>query len=118
MPIAYIGLAYTLIWQGEVDEAERWLERAQRVHERDRETTTALVEQLTHGFVETLRGRNDAALAAFRAVERHSQSVVTEHTVSAHGRALVLNAWLTMGKTKRAEEGSADLEDAVRAIVS
>ena len=114
MPMAYIGLAYTLIWQGEVDEAERWLERAQRVHERDRETTTALVEQLTHGFVETLRGRNDAALAAFRAVERHSQSVVTAHTVSAHGRALVLNAWLTMGKTKEVEKGLGELDDAVR----
>lgn len=114
MPMAYVGLAYTLIWQGEVDEAERWLERAQRVHERDRETTTALVEELGRGFVETLRGRNDAALGAFRAVERHSQSVVTEHTVSARGRALVLNTWLTMGKTEDVERGLADLDEAVR----
>src|SRR5690242_4509149 len=56
MTMAYVGLAYTLVWQGEVDEAERWLERAQRVQERDRETTTALVEELTRGFVATLRG--------------------------------------------------------------
>jgi LuxR family maltose regulon positive regulatory protein len=114
MPMAYVGLAYTLIWAGEVDEAERWLERAQRVHERDREVTTALVEELARGFVETLRGRNDAAIAAFRAVERYSESVVTKHTVSARGRSLVLNAWLTAGKTKEVEKGLAELDETVR----
>jgi LuxR family maltose regulon positive regulatory protein len=114
MPMAYVGLAYTLIWQGEVDEAERWLEQAQRVQERDRETTTALVEELARGFVATLRGRNDAALAAFRAAERHSQSVVTGHTVSARGRALVLNTRLTMGETKEVERALADLDETVR----
>jgi LuxR family maltose regulon positive regulatory protein len=114
MPMAYVGLAYTLIWQGEVDEAERWLERAQRVQERDRETTTALVEELTRGFVAMLRGRTDAALAAFRAAERHSQSVVTPHTVSARGRALVLNTRLIMGETKEVERALADLDETVR----
>jgi LuxR family maltose regulon positive regulatory protein len=53
-------------------------------------------------------------MAAFRAAERHSQSVATEHTVSAHGRAVVLNAWLTMGKTKEVEKGLGELDDAVR----
>lgn len=114
MTMAYVGLAYTLIWTGEVDEAERWLERAQRVHERDREVTTALVEDLARGFVETLRGRNDAALAAFQAVERYSESVVTKHTVSARGRSLVLNAWLTAGKTKEVEKALAELDETVR----
>jgi LuxR family transcriptional regulator, maltose regulon positive regulatory protein len=114
MPMAYVGLAYTLIWAGEVDEAERWLERAQRVHERDREVTTALVEQLARGFVETLRGRNDVAIAAFRAVEQYSESVVTAHTVSARGRSLVLNAWLNAGKTNEVEKGLAELDDTVR----
>jgi LuxR family maltose regulon positive regulatory protein len=114
MTMAYVGLAYTLIWAGEVDEAERWLERAQRVRERDREVTTALVEDLARGFVETLRGRNDAAIAAFQAVERYSGSVVTEHTVSARGRSLVLNAWLTAGKTREVENGLAELDETVR----
>jgi LuxR family maltose regulon positive regulatory protein len=114
MTMAYVGLAYTLIWAGEVDEAERWLERAQRVHERDREVTTALVEELARGFVETLRGHNDAAIAAFRAVERYSESVVTKHTVSARGRSLVLNAWLSAGKTKEVEKGLAELDETVR----
>jgi LuxR family maltose regulon positive regulatory protein len=114
MTMTYVGLAYTLIWQGEVDEAERWLERAQRVHERDREPTTALVEELARGFVETLRGRNDAAIAALRAVERYSESVVTEHTVSARGRSLVLNARLTAGKTKEVEKSLAELDETIR----
>jgi LuxR family transcriptional regulator, maltose regulon positive regulatory protein len=114
MPMAYAGLAYTLIWAGEVDEAERWLERAQRVHERDREVTTALVEELARGFVATLKGRNDAAIAAFRAVERYSESVVTEHTVSARGRSLVLNSLLNAGKTEEVEKGLAELDEAVR----
>jgi LuxR family transcriptional regulator, maltose regulon positive regulatory protein len=114
MPMAYVGLAYALIWAGEVEEAERWLERAQRVHERDREVTTALVEELARGFVATLRGRNDAAIPAFRAVERYSESVVTEHTVSARGRSLVLNALLTAGKTEEVEKGLAELDAAIR----
>jgi LuxR family maltose regulon positive regulatory protein len=114
MTMAYVGLAYTLIWAGEVDEAERWLERAQRVRERDREVTTALVEDLARGFVETLRGRNDAAIAAFRSVERYSEAVITKHTVSARGRSLVLNAWLTAGKTKEVEKGLAELDETVR----
>lgn len=114
MPMAYAGLAYTLIWAGEVDEAERWLERAQRVHERDREATTALVEELARGFVATLKGRNDAAIAAFRAVERYSESVVTEHTVSARGRSLVLNALLNAGQTEAVEKGLAELDEAIR----
>jgi LuxR family maltose regulon positive regulatory protein len=114
MPMAYIGLAYTLVWQGEVDEAERWLERAQRVQERDRDTTTGLVEELSRGFVETLRRRHDAALAIFQAVERRSQSVVTQHTVSARGRALVLNARLILGQIKEVEDGLAELDQTVR----
>ena len=70
---ALATLANTLIWTGEFDLAEHWLERARRATEADGEPGVRLLTCLTSALVQTARGRLHRALADFAAADRCSR---------------------------------------------
>jgi LuxR family maltose regulon positive regulatory protein len=112
--IPYIVLASTLVWQGRLEEAEPWLEHANRVAQTDTEPPVAMMLYLARGLLETARGRHDEALAAFRLAERNAESVVTPHTLATQARSLSLLALLRTGKVEAAEAALGELDEQER----
>ena len=68
--IAYMMLGTVLAWQGRPEEAEPWVQRAERTVRAEAEPAAALAVHYTRGLLELVRGRDADALAAFRAAER------------------------------------------------
>ena len=62
--------AAVLAWQGRLEEAEAWLQRAELAIRPEAEAVAALAVQYVGGWLELARGRVADALAAFRAAER------------------------------------------------
>jgi LuxR family maltose regulon positive regulatory protein len=112
--IPYIVLASTLVWQGRLEEAEPWLEHAERVVQTDTEPPVAMMLYLARGLLETARGRHDEALAAFRLAERNAESVVTPHTLATQARSLSLLALLRMGKLEAAQAALGEMDEQER----
>jgi LuxR family transcriptional regulator, maltose regulon positive regulatory protein len=68
--IAYLTFGSVLVGQGRPEEAEAWVERAERTVTEDAEPAARLAVQYFRGRLELGRGRDADALAAFRAAER------------------------------------------------
>jgi LuxR family transcriptional regulator, maltose regulon positive regulatory protein len=81
--IAYPMLAASLIWQGELEEAERWLMEGEYALRSEVEPATGLLFHLVRGFLEIARGRVDVALPAHPALIRKIISVLGGRTLAA-----------------------------------
>ena len=68
--IACTAVAAVLAWQGQPDEAEPWVQRAERTLTADTQPAAVLAIRYIRGTLELERGRNAAALAALEAGER------------------------------------------------
>jgi LuxR family transcriptional regulator, maltose regulon positive regulatory protein len=67
---AYLAIAGTHAWQGRPEEAEPWIQRAERTVTTEAEPVTRLAVHYVRGRLELTRGRYQDALTAFRAAER------------------------------------------------
>ena len=67
---AYVMLGAALAWQGRIEEAEPWVQRAERTVRAETELAAGVVVHHVRGVLELARGRYQDALAAFRAAER------------------------------------------------
>jgi LuxR family transcriptional regulator, maltose regulon positive regulatory protein len=107
---ASMTLGSALTWQGQLDEAEDWVQRAERVFRAEANPASAMGGHFVRGQLELARGRFADALAAFRAAER---------LAGPHPLARPLQAWLVyvlvgLGETAHAEDGLTGLPDRVR----
>jgi len=107
---ASMTLGSALTWQGELDEAEDWVQRAERIFRAEANPASAMGGYFVRGQLELARGSFAEALAAFRAAER---------LAGPHPLARPLQAWLVyvlvgLGETEQVEEGLAGLPDRVR----
>jgi LuxR family transcriptional regulator, maltose regulon positive regulatory protein len=68
--MAYPMLAASLIWQGELEEAERWLMEGEYALRSEVEPATGMLFHMVRGFLEIARGRVEVARAALRAAGR------------------------------------------------
>ncbi len=91
--IAYMALANVLAWQGRLEDAEGWMQRAERTVRADADPAAALSVYYVRGLLELARGRDAAALAAFRAAERLAGLLAAPHLLVVRVRALLLHAW-------------------------
>ena len=66
---ALITLAGTLVWTGEFDEGERWLQRTERALQTDTGPDIRLLLHQTAGILHAGRGRHHEALEEFGAAE-------------------------------------------------
>jgi LuxR family maltose regulon positive regulatory protein len=100
--VAYMALAYVLVWQGRLEEAEPWIQRAERTVRAEAEPTIAVLAYYGGGLIELAHGRGGAALAAFRNAERLSGLLGDSHLIGPRIRASRVLALVRMGDIETA----------------
>ena len=107
--VACLVLAAGLTWQGRLDEAEPWVQRAERTLKAETHPIPAVSIRSLRGVLELARGQDtEAALAAIQAADLARRLVAPQHTVPPI-RAMVVHALVRLGETERAEQVLADL---------
>ena len=102
--IAYPILAGSLLWQGELAEAEHWLAAGEQALRSEAEPATRMLVQLVRGSLEIAGGRGEAALSALRAAERlPGRPLLAAHPLSTQVRALLLHVLARQGETLQAD---------------
>ena len=91
---AYVILGAVLAWQGRLDEAAPWVQRAERTIRAEAEPAAAMAVYYVRGLLELARGRDADALAAFRAAERLAGHLAAPHLlVPAGARIPACTPW-------------------------
>jgi LuxR family maltose regulon positive regulatory protein len=112
--VAYTALADTLVWQGRLDDAEHWLERAERTLHAEVQPAAGVMLHGARGMLEVARSRNNDALAAFRSAEVLTDRLVAKHTIASRLRAQLLDTLVRLGETRHTEAALAALNDEQR----
>jgi len=107
--LAYVILGAMLAWQMRPEEAEPWVQRAERVLRAETEPAAVLGMHRARGVLELARGRDADALAAFQAAERLGGRLTAPHRLLTPARALVLHVLVRLGEVERAEQALANL---------
>jgi LuxR family maltose regulon positive regulatory protein len=108
---AYRTLGVVLVWQGRPEEAEPWIQRAERTVRAEAEPAAALLARYVRGLLELARGHDADALAAFRAAERLAVYLTPPHYLITLTRAMLLHALVRLGELAQAEEALAGLDE-------
>src|SRR5215468_7437267 len=109
--VASTTVAGVLAWQGRPEEAEPWMQHAERTFRADAEPAVGLQIRSIRGLLELARGRDADALAAFQAADRVAGGLA-EPNLMVHGnRSLLVHALVRLGETDRAERALAALGD-------
>jgi LuxR family maltose regulon positive regulatory protein len=106
---AYMTLASVLAWQGRLEEAEPWMQRAEQTIRAEAEPAAEMSVCYIRGQLELARGQYQRALAAFRAAERFAGQLRSPHLLVLAVRAELLHVLVRVGETEHAEQRLADL---------
>jgi LuxR family maltose regulon positive regulatory protein len=79
---ALVTLASTLVWTGELDEAERWLLRTARAVETDTGPDVRLLVHIVSGMLHCCRGRHGDALRELTSATRLQAHLPDPHAVA------------------------------------
>jgi LuxR family transcriptional regulator, maltose regulon positive regulatory protein len=101
--IACSAVAVVLVWQGRPDEAEPWIQRAERTLTADTQPGAVLGIRYLRGTLELERDRNAAAQATLEAGEALARRLTGPHYLVARIRALLVHALIRLGQAERAE---------------
>ena len=113
--MAYAQLGIVMLYQGRLDEAEPWLERAERTLRTEVEPAAGMSLRYARAVLELARGRYQEALAAFRGAEKLAATLVRSHTCVTSMRSRMLQTLVRLGQTGRAEQALAELGEDERA---
>ena len=113
--MAYAQLGIVLLYQGRLDEAEPWLERAERTLRAEVEPAAGMSLRYARAVLELARGRYQEALTAFRGAEKLAATLVRPHTCVTSMRSRMLQTLVRLGQTGRAEQVFAELGEDERA---
>jgi LuxR family maltose regulon positive regulatory protein len=108
---ALVMLAGTMIWTGEFDEGERWLERTRRALQADTGPDITLLVHQTAGLLHAGRGRHQEALAEFRAAEHMGSQLADSQALATRTTRWLLATQARLGLTAEARAGLAAVED-------
>jgi LuxR family maltose regulon positive regulatory protein len=109
-PAAGIACAITGFenaWRGRLEEAEYWVQRAERTLSAETEPAASLAIRYVRGLLDLARGRYATALAAFRGAEPLAGRLVAPHYLIIRTRAMLLHTLVRLGETERAEQALA-----------
>ena len=106
---ACMALGTMLTWQGRLDEAEPWVQRAERTLTGEAQPATGHVIRYLRGLLELARGRDADALAAFRSAEPLARRLAAPHYTVPRARALLVHVLVRLGDTEGAEQALAEL---------
>jgi LuxR family transcriptional regulator, maltose regulon positive regulatory protein len=113
--MAYAQLGIVLLYQGRLDDAEPWLERAERTLRTEVEPAAGMSLRYARAVLELARGRYADALAAFKGAETLAEALVTPHAPVTWMRSWMLQTLVRLGQTERAERAGAELSEDERA---
>ena len=97
---AAMTLGSALAWQGRLDEAEPWVQHAERTFKADANPASAMGGYFVRGQFELGRGRAADALAAFRAAER----LAGLHPLARPLQIWLMHALVRLGEIDQAEQ--------------
>jgi LuxR family transcriptional regulator, maltose regulon positive regulatory protein len=109
--IAYMRLGSVLVWQGRPEEAEPWVQLAERTIRAEAEPAAALGVHHVRGLLERARGRDADALAAFRAARRLAPFLAAPHLLAIAAQTSMVHTLVRLGDTARAEQALDELSD-------
>jgi LuxR family maltose regulon positive regulatory protein len=107
---ALAALANALIWTGQFDLAEHWLDRARRATQADGEPGIRLLVCLTSGILNAARGHCDRALEEFAAARQMQALMVGEHGLTTRVNAWTIATQARLGMTGQARAALAALD--------
>jgi LuxR family transcriptional regulator, maltose regulon positive regulatory protein len=114
--IACTTLGLVLAWQERVEQAESWVQRAERTLRAEAQPAELMLIAHVRGVLELARGRDAEALAAFRAVEPLAGRLAEPNPLVLGMRAFQLQAQVRLGETEQAEQTLAGFDDHQRDI--
>ena len=108
---ALIMLAGTMVWTGEFDEGERWLQRTRQALETDTGPDITLLLRQTAGLLHAGRGRNHEALEEFGAAEYLGSQLAESQALATRTTRWLLATQARLGMTGHARALLAALDD-------
>ena len=113
--MAYAQLGIMSLYQGRLEEAEPWLERAERTLRTEVEPAAGMSLRYARALLELARGGDADALAAFGGAEQLAEVLIRPHTFVTSMRSWMLRTLVRLGRTGRAEQALAELDEDERA---
>ena len=108
---ALATLAGTLIWTGEFDHGERWLDRARRATQSGGEPGVQLLVHLISAILPAARGDHRQALAEFAAAGQVQALMAGEHALTARVTAWTIATQARLGLAGQARAALAALDE-------
>jgi LuxR family maltose regulon positive regulatory protein len=108
---ALIMLAATLVWTGEFDEAERWLQRTRQALQTDTGPDLTLLLHQTSGILHAGRGRHHEALEEFGAAEYLGSQLEGSRALATRATRWLLATQARLGLIGEARAFIAALDD-------
>jgi LuxR family transcriptional regulator, maltose regulon positive regulatory protein len=109
--LACSALGAVLFWQGQLDEADAWIQRAERALRAEIEPLEVLAIRTMRGLLELGRGQDADALAAFQAADQLAGRLAEPGHVVLPNRSYLVQTLVRLGETERAEQALAALAD-------
>jgi LuxR family maltose regulon positive regulatory protein len=106
-----IALAGTMVWTGEFDEGERWLQRAARALQTDAGPDIRLLAHIASGMLQAGHGRHYEAFEEFSAAEYLGSRLADSHALASRVSGWMLATQARMGMPGEARAGLAALAD-------
>jgi LuxR family maltose regulon positive regulatory protein len=108
---ALIMLAGTLVWTGEFDEGERWLQRTRQALQTDTGPDITLLLHQTAGLLHAGRSRHHEALEEFGAAEHLGSQLADSQALASRATRWLPATQARLGMTARARAFIAALDD-------
>jgi LuxR family maltose regulon positive regulatory protein len=108
---ALLTLAASMIYTGDFDEGERWLQRTAWALEVDAGPGIRLLAHIVSGMLQAGRGRLHEALGEFGAAERLRSQLTGSHALANQVTGWLLATQARLGMTGEARAGLAALDD-------
>jgi LuxR family transcriptional regulator, maltose regulon positive regulatory protein len=112
---AQVTLAGILIWTGEFDRGEQWLDRARRATQAGGEPGIRLLVHLISALLPAARGHHHEALTEFDAAAQVQVHMAGEHALTSRVTEWMIATQARLGKVQRARAALAALDDRMAA---
>jgi LuxR family transcriptional regulator, maltose regulon positive regulatory protein len=109
--VASVIVGHVLVLQGRLEEAEPWIQDAERTLRAEAEPAGALKIRSHRGLLELARGRDADALAAFQAADRLAGRLAEPNLMAIANRSFLVQILVRLGETDHAEQALAGLGD-------